>query len=284
MSTRRSFLLPPRATTTGRLLAEAAVRRGMDVRTLPGHPIPTDLRGRAHLYGGERFADAVASALDMALLDPPLDLLATLPAYFTGRHVELITLGQARRHRVPRFVKPAAGKLFPAGVRPNGTGLPSHLPAELRVLSAEPVAFAEEYRLHVLDGEVRAASRYAVFGVLDSAPLPPKHPALGFGAEVVNHLASGLPSAVVLDVGILSDSGQFAVVEANEAWFSNAYAADAERVLDVVMRAAGPAHEIRDTDRPFARRTAGIRDDDAMRSAQQPGTSRHLSAGPTATT
>ncbi|WP_433411491.1 hypothetical protein ACQP1V_22745 [Microtetraspora malaysiensis] len=151
MSTRRSFLLPPRATTTGQLLAEAAVRRGMDVRTLPGPPIPTDLRGRTHLYGGERFADAVASALDMALVDPPLDLLAALPANFTGG-------------------------------------------------------------------------------------------------------------------------------------FSNAYAADAERVLDVVMRTAGPAHEIWDTDRPFVRRTAGIRDDDATRSARQPGTSRHISAGPTATT
>ncbi|GAA3152677.1 ATP-grasp domain-containing protein [Nonomuraea roseoviolacea] len=256
MTTRRAFMLPPRATTTGQLLAEAAVWRGLDVRTLPGPPIPADLKGRAHLYGGERFAEAVASALDMALLDPPLDLLAALPEYFTGRHIELITLGQARQHRVPRFVKPAAGKLFPAGVRPDGAALPSDLPAELPVLSAEPVAFAEEYRLHILDGEVRAASRYAVFGVLDSAPLPLRHPALGFGAELVNHLATGLPSAVVVDVGILSDSGRFAVVEANEAWFSNAYAADAERVLDVVLRAAGPAHEMRNTDRLFVRSTS----------------------------
>lgn len=253
VGTRRSFLLPPRATTTGRLLAEVAAWRGMDVRTLPGYPVPGDLKGRAHLYGGERFAEAVAAALDLALLDPPLDLLAALPEYFTGRHVELITLGQARRHRVPRFVKPAAGKLFPAGVLPDGSGLPSDLPDELPVLSAEPVAFAEEYRLHVLDGEVRAASRYAVFGVLDSAPLPPGHPAIGFGAELVNHLASGLPSAVVIDVGILSGSGRFAVVEGNEAWFSNAYAADAERVLDVVLRAAGPAHEVRNADRLFTR-------------------------------
>jgi hypothetical protein len=232
----------------------------MDVRTLSGRPIPVDLKGHAHLYGGERFADEVASALDMTLLDPPLDLLAVLPAYFTGRHVELTTLGQARRHRVPRFVKPAAGKPFPAGVRPDGTGLPSHLPAELPVLSAEPVAFAEEYRLHILDGEPHAASRYAVSGVLDSAPLPPGHPVLGFGNELLDHLAGGLPSAVVVDVGVLSGSGRFAVVEANEAWFSNAYAADAERVLDVVLRAAGPAHETRDTDRPFARRAGEITD------------------------
>ncbi|MFI6598590.1 ATP-grasp domain-containing protein [Nonomuraea sp. NPDC050536] len=165
-------------------------------------------------------------------------------------------MGQARRHRVPRFVKPAAGRLFPAGVRPDGAGPPSRLPSELPVLSAEPVVFAEEYRLHVLDGELRAASRYAVHEVLESAPLPPPHPAVGFGRRLVNHLASGLPSAVVLDVGILSDSGRFAVVEADEAWFSNAYAADAERVPDVNPRAAGPAREIRDTERPFRRRTS----------------------------
>ncbi|MCO5972627.1 ATP-grasp domain-containing protein [Actinoallomurus soli] len=265
MSAPRSFLLPPVATTTGRLLAEAAVWRGMDVRTLPGPPIPADLSGRAHLYGGERFADAVTAALDMALLDPPLDLLAALPAYFTGRHVELITLGQSRRERTPRFVKPAAGKAFPAGVRPDGAALPAHLPAGLPVLSAEPVIFTEEYRLHVLDGQVHAASRYAVSGILDSAPLPPGHRAIGFGAELLNHLGSGLPSAVVVDVGIL-DGGRFAVVEANEAWFSNAYAADAERVLDVVLRAAGPARDLRDTDRPFVRRrAAGVRADAAAR-------------------
>lgn len=256
MSTRRSFLLPPRATTTARLLAEAAAWRGMDVRTLPGPPIPAALKGRAHLYGGERFADAVASALDSALLDPPPDLLAALPPYFTGRHVELTTLGRARRHRVPRFVKPAAGKSFPAAVRPDGTTLPTGPPADLPVLSAEPVAFAEEYRLHVLDGRVHAASRYAVAGTLDSAPLPPGHPALGFGAELLDHLADGVPSAVVIDVGSLVGSGRFAVVEANEAWFSNAYAADAGRVLDVVLRAAGPARDLRAADRPFVRSSA----------------------------
>ncbi|MBO2456587.1 ATP-grasp domain-containing protein [Actinomadura violacea] len=225
----------------------------MDVRTLSGHPIPAELKGRAHLYGGERFAEAVASVLDVVLLDPPLDLLVALPDYFTGRRVELITLEEARRHAEPRFVKPASGKAFPAKVRPDGLSLPSHLPDGFLVLSAEPVVFAEEYRLHILDGEVRAASRYAVFGTLDSAPLPPMHAALGFGAEVVDHLAGRLPSAVVVDVGIIAGSDRFAVVESNEAWFSNAYASDVERVLDVVLRAAGPAHEMRSKDRPFAR-------------------------------
>ncbi|MCO6003396.1 ATP-grasp domain-containing protein [Actinoallomurus purpureus] len=109
---------------------------------------------------------------------------------------------------------------------------------------------------------MRTASRYALFGVLDSAPLPPTHPALGFGAELVDNLAGGLPGAVVVDIGVLSDSGRFAVVEANEAWFSNSYAADADRVLDVVLRAAGPGREVRDTDRRFVRRTGGTRDDD----------------------
>ncbi|QKG25361.1 hypothetical protein ACTIVE_7012 [Actinomadura verrucosospora] len=161
-------------------------------------------------------------------------------------------MGAAREHPEPRFVKPAAGKSFPARVRADGTDLPLHLPDEFPVLSAEPVVFAEEYRLHILDGKVHAASRYAVFGTLDSAPLPSKHAALGFGAEVVDHLAGGLPSAVVVDVGVIAGSDRFAVVEGNEAWFSNAYASDVERVLDVVLRAAGPVHEMRDTDRPFA--------------------------------
>lgn len=39
-----------------------------------------------------------------------------------------------------------------------------------------------------------------------------------------------MPSAVVIDIGILADSGRYAVVEANAAWFGNAYAADVGRV------------------------------------------------------
>lgn len=45
----------------------------------------------------------------------------------------------------------------------------------------------------------------------------------------------------------------WAVVEANMAWFSHAYAADPARVLDVVLRAAGPHEHLRPRDLAFER-------------------------------
>jgi hypothetical protein len=61
---------------------------------------------------------------------------------------------------------------------------------------------------------------------------------------------------VVVDVGVIvAEDGtrELAVVEANEAWFSNCYAADPARVLDVVLRSALPAAEVRTRDRAFVR-------------------------------
>jgi hypothetical protein len=45
------------------------------------------------------------------------------------------------------------------------------------------------------------------------------------------------------------------VVEADMAWFSSGYAADPDRFLDFVLRAAGPRHRMTPRDRPFIRTT-----------------------------
>ena len=44
---------------------------------------------------------------------------------------------------------------------------------------------------------------------------------------------------------------QWTVVEANTASFSNCYAADPDRVLDVVLRSAGPRTQMAGRDRRF---------------------------------
>ncbi|MFD9421381.1 hypothetical protein [Streptomyces sp. NPDC060054] len=67
-----------------------------------------------------------------------------------------------------------------------------------------------------------------------------------------------LPSAVVVDIGLLSmpehgAADRWAVVEANMAWFSNCYAADPDRALDVVLRSAGPRSRLAARDRRFCR-------------------------------
>ncbi|MEU6895006.1 ATP-grasp domain-containing protein [Streptomyces sp. NPDC046557] len=68
-------------------------------------------------------------------------------------------------------MKPPREKSFPAVVYPDGSRLPAGPDARTPVLLSEVVEFAVEYRLFLLDGEIAAGSRYAVYGRLDCAPL-----------------------------------------------------------------------------------------------------------------
>ncbi len=254
------LLLAPRINETGLQLLTAARRRGLRAHTATSWRVPPELRGLrpAHLYGGPLFGDAVGGELGLALLDAAPDWLATLPAGLTLRQVDCVTLAEARRLRRPAFVKPPADKLFPARIYPDGSALPGPdaLPDDLLVLVSDIVAFRREYRLFVVDGAVHAASRYAVDGGLSVAPLdedPYRAEVSAFAADALAACAGSLPSAVVVDVGLLDDPAGWCVVEANAAWASGGYACDPDRVLDVVLRAAGPAAVVPEADRRFCR-------------------------------
>ncbi|MEU8135737.1 ATP-grasp domain-containing protein [Streptodolium elevatio] len=180
-----------------------------------------------------------------------------MPRGLTGRRVEAMPLGRARALRGPRFVKPPADKTFPARVYGDGSELPGPDVADQDavVLVSEVVRFRAEFRVFLLDGRVRAASRYAVDGDLAVTPwdgCAEEADAEAFAAEVAADPTSGLPSAVVVDIGH-TDAGEWAVVEANAAWASGGYACDDDGVLEVVMRAGGPLAEVRASDRVFVR-------------------------------
>ncbi|WP_405014185.1 ATP-grasp domain-containing protein [Kitasatospora sp. NBC_01539] len=265
------LLLAPRINETGLRLLTSARRRGLRAHTATRWEVPAELAGLrpAHLYGGPLFADVASAALGVAPLEPPADWLTTLPSDLLGRRVECTTLAEARRLRRPAFVKPPVDKLFPARIYPDGSGLPGPdaLDDDTPVLVSDIVAFTEEFRLFVLDGAVRAASRYAVDGALAVSPSVGPD-ARAFAADVLAACAHGgadgstgsgvgvgsgvgLPGAVVVDIGRTADG--WAVVEANPAWASGGYACDPDAVLDVVLRAAGPAELLTAVDAPFVR-------------------------------
>ncbi|MEU6232803.1 ATP-grasp domain-containing protein [Kitasatospora sp. NPDC047058] len=258
MTTDAVLLLSPRINDTGLQLRTAAGRRGLRVHTAAAWQAPEELLGASvHVYGGPLFGDAVGGAFGLALLQPGDEWLARLPRELTGRAVSLTTLAEARALRRPMFLKPPGDKLFPAKVYPDGSGLPGPdaLEDDTPVLASEVVRFHREYRLFVLDGEVRTASRYAVDGDLDVAPLaedPHRAEVAAFAAEVLAAAAGTLPSATVIDVGPVDD-GRWAVVEANSAWASGGYACDPDAVLDVVLRAGGPAAVLGEGDRRYCR-------------------------------
>ncbi|MER5202468.1 ATP-grasp domain-containing protein [Streptomyces sp. NPDC002825] len=250
--------MPGRRTSTMELLAGEAAGRGMAV--LAAEEIATAM-GPAYWYGGPAAGARLAGRLGFALLEPADDWLAGLPEEFTGREVRAATLADAWALDRPTFVKPPRDKSFPADVYGDGSRLPTDLDPATPVLLSEVVTFAAEYRLFLLDGHIVTGSRYTVFGRLDPRPLDRDVAVAGEIAAFVDRLVAEagptLPSAVVVDVGQLLDpyrpGHRWAVVEANMAWFSHAYAADPGRVLDVVLRAAGPRERVQPGDLPFVR-------------------------------
>ncbi|MFI7387177.1 ATP-grasp domain-containing protein [Streptomyces sp. NPDC049813] len=241
------------------LLAVEAAGRGMPVRAAE----EPDLAGPAYWYGGPVAGARLARRLGFALLEPTDTWLAELPEEFTGRRVRAGTVADAWAIDRPTFVKPPRDKSFPADVYADGSRLAGALDPATPVLLSDVVTFAAEYRLFLLDGRIAAASRYAVFGRLDPRPLGADREGRATAAQItefaerlVAAVGDTLPSAVVVDVGQLLDpyraGHRWAVVEANMAWFSHAYAADPGRVLDVVLRAAGPRESLRARDQAFA--------------------------------
>ncbi|MEU8002335.1 ATP-grasp domain-containing protein [Catellatospora sp. NPDC049111] len=265
----RVLILPPRVTETGLAFADAARRRGMRVETLHTWRLPEHLAGHpgAHLYAGPLFADAVGAELGAGLLEPDQDWLAQLPREATRREIVFTTLAQARLLDRPAFVKPPDDKSFPAGVYASGTSLPGPdvLEDDAPVLVSDVVRFEVEFRLFVAAGRVLAASRYAVDGELDlaaSAEDPRCAEAAAFASILFAVGMPELPSAVVVDVGLLAGAGagrpEWAVIEANAAWASGHYAADPDGALDVVLAASRPVAGIAPDDRRFLRRLPAV--------------------------
>jgi hypothetical protein len=240
--TARHLAFSPSRTSTSELLGTVAGRRGM-VPVEVSHPVSKRLAGASHYYGGPPVADKVAPALGLALLEPHDAWLPGPPPEVTGRTIEAMSLGDAHRLQHPMFVKPPSDKGFEASIYADGTRLPGpdKLPARSPVKVSEVATFAREYRLFVLEGAVRAASWYAVFGRLDAVPIgrdPERDAVLGFAGDLPDAVADSLPPAVV---------------DANMGWFATFYAADPNLVLDVVLAAARPARETAERDREFGR-------------------------------
>lgn len=237
-----TLLLSARALPAAPALSKAAARRGWNVVTLDPEPETATCTGEIVFYGSLLVAMDVARRFDLAFLEPPLDLLARIPAGLRLRQVEFRRWSDLHALHQPLFVKPAdpLAKVFDAGIyrdreqiRTNETIAP-----DTGVLVAEPVEWLAEYRCFMLNGRVVASSPYLSFG-------RPLHQTPGHAPEtpppvldVCRRLAEAveLPPAYVVDVGLIEDRG-WAVVEFNPAWCSGLLSADAGNALDVLRRA-----------------------------------------------
>ena len=198
--------------------------------------IKVGVKGSVVYYGGSDRAVEAATRFELALIEPPFDLLARLPVEFRRRAVQFAQYGDLDRLNAPTFVKPAdaLNKMFDAGVYANVRDIrvTRGVSADSPVLLAEPVDWSAEYRCFVLDGRIAAWSPYMSFSRPNWKPFGPGTLAgnvppgvAAFCERLFARSGVLFPPAFVMDVGLIDDRG-WAVVEFNPAWCSGLLGAD----------------------------------------------------------
>ncbi|MCI0702290.1 MAG: ATP-grasp domain-containing protein [Planctomycetia bacterium] len=220
---------------------------GCDRDSIPDVPDPV-------VYVTTDIAVAAASKLNLALLEPPFDLLTRVPTRFLRREVESATFGDLARLRERTFVKPAdpLDKWFDAGVysdvrdiRTRGLSRPT-----APVLLSEPVEWSVEFRYFVLEGKAVAGSPYIAYGrtVWNGTDAAMPIAGLRLVEELCAAMKGELPPAFVVDVGRIDDRG-WAVVEFNPVWSAGLLNADSRAVLPALQRATRKRNELTEEDR-----------------------------------
>lgn len=244
-----SLVLPPRATPDSEAVADSAIADGWSVFRLSSwRPTVGAIKGDIVLYGDPLFVSIVSEPLGVAPLSPAADWLSTLSVEHVQRQVEFTTLEVARRSSVPKFVKPAFDKCFPARVVSSGHDLPGEDLADFDtpVLVSEPVQWEVEFRFFIAAGKIVASSPYLEGGRLAQSPdgrwntsKCDQRDAFDFVVSVLRTSGDTLPPGVALDVGMIAGRG-WAVVEANAAWGSGLYGCDPSAVLSALQLASTP--------------------------------------------
>lgn len=231
---------PPAARQHELRLITAAEAAGWSVHVADTDPLPAALAEPAVYVTTDR-ALAVARALDLALLEPPFDLLTRVPERYLRRQVEAATFADLDRLAGRTFVKPAdpLDKWFDAGTYSDPRDIRTRTPRpDAPILLSEVVEWSVEFRYFVLEGKAVAGSPYIAHGrtswTARNGPMPTAGLAVVEG--VCAAMGDDLPPAFVLDVGMIADRG-WAVVEFNPIWSAGLLAADAHEVLPALARA-----------------------------------------------
>jgi hypothetical protein len=257
-----TLIVPPRQTPNTETMLQAAHAAGWSTQRLASWRVPPGLAGQDPvLYGEPLFADVVADALGVALLQPTPDWLPALPKRYRLCVISLSTLDEARGAAGPAFIKPVDDKCFPAQVYADGAALPAQglLPGDTLALISEPVVWTVEYRCFVHERQVLTCSPYWREGALAQdeggnwpVPAEERAEALAFAARLLADPGVALPPACVVDVGRIAGKG-WAVVEANSAWGAGIYGCDPAAVLRVLRRAVLPARAVSAADQRWVR-------------------------------
>jgi hypothetical protein len=234
-------------------LLDAAKKRGWEAIRAEGYK-PDIQQNEVVLYGETLFTTMAARHLKYAILEPTFDWLAHISRHYLLRDVAIMTLQEARKITVPKFVKAADGnKAIHAEVYTTGQDLPSrYISQNLPVLVSDPVSWQTEFRFFILNRAIATFSIYARDGNLEQYASPEEQSeAQAFCQKILSDDAIAAPPAWVLDVGYIENSS-WAIVEPNPVSSSGIYQCDPDKVLDALQRACIPINTLSDSDKQWA--------------------------------
>ncbi len=189
------------------------------------------------VYGEDIYAEIVEDQCGLTLMKPDDNWLSVISEEFTKRK---ISYGQLKDYidQENIFIKCSDFKSFKAGVYQKVTDIKGFDTVDLNstVFTSEVVEWLLEVRCFVLHGEIKTYSSYWRNDTFDINPLSEieKKDLFLFFSLFIKQYASTLPTAIVLDFGIIKGKG-WALIEANPAWCSGLYACDAEKALEVIV-------------------------------------------------
>lgn len=253
----KTIILSPRFSSDSQDMWRAANKAKWNVHRAINYSQP-EYVSDCCVYGELMFCDIMADRCDLSLLDPPDQFIEQLPWEYVRRKIEfcnaVTSLSCFKSFGEPKvFVKPANDKVFTYGVYHNARDIPlRYVDENCPILMSSVVSWETEVRLYCLDGKVLTAASYRYIG--DRPEEQELKEAEEFGNEVLSGFCNDLPSAVVLDVGRITDQEGWAVVETNQAYASGLYeGADPEKFLEIVYRSAGKRDKVSAHDSKFIR-------------------------------
>ena len=257
-----TLLLSSMALPAATALALAARRRGWQVATMDRDP-PPSRESEIVFYGSTLEVKAAEKRYDLALLEPPLDLLARLPFSLLLRRVTCCRWGDVGDIDRPISSNPLIRSTrfsTPASIAIAARFAVKRSLRRTPLLAAEPVEWLAEYRCFVLDGAVMATSPYLSFGRplqhrIATANILPT-PVMDLCRRLCSLGSMALPPAFVVDVGLIEDRG-WAVVEFNPVWWAGLLSADAVKAMDVLRRSCRRRRDLGPEDRPWVVKRGG---------------------------
>lgn len=197
-------------------------------------------------YGSQMFCEVIAQQMNWKLKMNSFDWLTKVPKKYLKRQVDFMTLREAKKINVKKFIKPADDKCFDAKIYDVGEFNPSELISdEYPVLVSDIVKFTHEFRCFVRNSEVVTGSCYIWENKIVSEKQYTNYPKLNFDSyfddpvDLLDELVAAREiesENAVIDIGLI-DGRDWAVIETNPAWASGLYGCDPLLALETMKGA-----------------------------------------------